>query len=123
MGVAIAFVVVYYNYNPGNNALFPKCALYSTTGLKCPGCGSQRAIHNILQGNVAEAFMNNMLLVISIPYLLMGFYMQGLKSPSEFQLRWREKLFGKNAIYIILILVIGFWIIRNLLNYCFRMDI
>lgn len=39
------------------------------TGLNCPGCGSLRATHCLLHGNVGDAIKLNPLLVISIPFL------------------------------------------------------
>ncbi|MFZ1686189.1 MAG: DUF2752 domain-containing protein [Flavobacteriales bacterium] len=49
---------------------YPGCLFRSLTGLLCPGCGSQRALHDLLHLNVSGAFGHNALLVLSIPLLL-----------------------------------------------------
>src|SRR5690554_6582630 len=64
-------VLVYYNYNPANNKYFPKCIFLSLTGYKCPGCGSQRAIYELLHFNLVGAFKVNMFLVCSIPLVVL----------------------------------------------------
>jgi hypothetical protein len=42
---------------------------HRTTGLLCPGCGSLRALHQLLHGHLAAAFRFNGLLVISLPFV------------------------------------------------------
>jgi hypothetical protein len=46
------------------------CPSLLLTGLYCPGCGSLRAIHDTLTGNVAEAFSHNVLLVPGLVFVL-----------------------------------------------------
>lgn len=94
---------------------FPKCPFRTLTGLLCPGCGSQRAIHNLLNLDIRGAFEQNALLVLSIPYLLTGLYFELVKPSSTTLLAWRQRLFGQQAIKIILVVVICFWVLRNLL--------
>ena len=66
--------VVYFLFNPSCMAWFPKCPFLMLTGFKCPGCGSQRAVHCLLHGDVAGAAGYNFLLVFSIPILAVLFY-------------------------------------------------
>ena len=54
--VAVALLCaagIYYFYDPSLNGFFPRCPFLSITGWRCPGCGSQRAIHAILHGYVS----------------------------------------------------------------------
>jgi hypothetical protein len=60
-----------YCFNPAEVHFFPKCALYSLTGLYCPGCGTTRAIHYLLHGDIAGAFAMNPLMVIASPVLVL----------------------------------------------------
>lgn len=46
----------------------PKCPFKLLTGLSCPGCGIQRAIHAFLHGKFTEAISYNYYLVYSLPY-------------------------------------------------------
>lgn len=62
---------VYYSFNPSLYAFFPPCPFRTLTGLPCPGCGSQRAIHCLLHLDVVGAFRQNALLVLSLPIVLL----------------------------------------------------
>ena len=71
IGIAIAAVLgvfVYYSFNPEEYP-FPQCPFYLLTGLECPGCGSQRALYQLLHLNIVQACRYNALFVISIPFL------------------------------------------------------
>lgn len=54
----------------------PKCMVHELTGWNCPGCGSQRMLHAILHGNIAEAWHYNALFVILIPILIPMTYLE-----------------------------------------------
>jgi hypothetical protein len=109
-----ALVVVYWRYSPGDNRIFPKCPFYWLTGYRCMGCGSQRAIHSLLNLDVGEALHQNLLMVISIPYLITGFVFESVKVPGEKILKWRKILYGYRATVIVLIILVTFWILRNI---------
>jgi len=107
------FIFIYKRFNPVDSVWFPKCPFRALTGLKCPGCGSQRAIHYLLNLDIQSAFKENALLVISIPYIITGFVFDCLRHHTPRLLKWRKALFGVKAIWIIFVLVVGFWILRN----------
>jgi len=65
---AVGLAILYW-FNPAQNGFYPRCGLYQATGLLCPGCGSLRALHQLLHGNLAAAFRLNALLVLSLPFL------------------------------------------------------
>jgi hypothetical protein len=109
-----ALLVVYWRFNPGVNRFFPKCPFYWLTGYRCMGCGSQRAIHSLLNLDFREAMKENMLVVISIPYLLTGFIFDSIKQPGEKMLRVRKMLFGYRAIIIVIVILVSFLVLRNL---------
>ena len=106
--------ILYRTYNPNGNVYFPKCPFKELTGLKCPGCGSQRAVHYLLNFDIFNAIKENVILVLSIPYILIGLVFDSLKKPNENILKWRKILFGRKAIFVILSIIIAFWILRNL---------
>ena len=56
-----------YCFNPAQTAFFPPCPFHFVTGYYCPGCGSLRAIHSLLHGDLAGALSQNPLMVLSIP--------------------------------------------------------
>jgi len=109
--------ILYRTYNPNGNIYFPKCPFRELTGFKCPGCGSQRAVHYLLNFDIYSATKENAILVLSIPYILTGLVFDLMKRPNERILKWRKRLFGQKAIFIILTIIIAFWILRNI-TYC-----
>lgn len=67
----LVIVVVLFLYDPATTGRFPPCPLFALTGVKCPGCGSLRAVHQLLHGNLRAAFLLNPLMILSIPVLFM----------------------------------------------------
>jgi hypothetical protein len=66
MVVALGLAVVGW-FEPRGQIFFPRCWLHEHTGLLCPGCGSTRALHALLHGDVASAWKLNPLAVLSVP--------------------------------------------------------
>lgn len=112
--LVITIIVLYKVYNPIDSIYFPKCLFKGITGYKCPGCGSQTAVHHLLNLNIFSAFKANAILIFAIPYLILCFAFEMVKKPTEKQLMWRKRLFGERAIYIVLTIIILFWILRNI---------
>lgn len=111
---AIALTALFL-FDPERTDVFPKCPFLSLTGWKCPGCGSQRAVHALLHGQIPEAFGFNALLVLSIPYLLPGAWLEwlgGSKRYPEARRRW----FGPEAAKLWLVLVLLWWVGRNVFS-------
>jgi hypothetical protein len=109
----IAGCVIYFNYNPIESVLFPKCPFLLLTGFKCPGCGSQRAIHALLHLDLYAAFRQNALLLFSILYIILlliakivRFFSPGSAFPAKIQ--------STGMILCFFIFVILFWITRNI---------
>lgn len=109
-----AAAYVYYTFDPNLYNWFPKCPFKACTGLDCPGCGSQRAVHALLHGNFLEAFQHNALLIPFIPYLAAGFGYRCLKEPGEHILKWRKIWFGEYAIKVIATIIFTYFILRNM---------
>lgn len=53
-------------FDPSNYGFYPTCIFHRTTGLLCPGCGSLRALHQLLHGNLRAAFHFNALLTVGL---------------------------------------------------------
>jgi len=66
----LIFILLLYFYNPSVTKVFPPCPLNYITGLYCPGCGSLRTIHSLLNGEFVEAFGYNPLLIVLIPLII-----------------------------------------------------
>ncbi len=77
-------VLLLRSFDPATSGIFPSCPLHYLTGLYCPGCGSLRAIHQLLQGNLRQAWAFNPLTIALLPFI--GY---GLVSHALVQLRGR----------------------------------
>lgn len=113
VGILVTVSFIYYSYNPENSSIFPKCPFLQATNLKCPGCGSQRAIHALLHLDIQSAIRFNALLVFSLPIIAILIYAE-LYRKEKYKLYTR--LHKTKYILFYLYIVIGWWISRNLLN-------
>lgn len=110
----LGVLVVYALLDPARSMLFPKCPFYVLTSLKCPGCGSQRAIHALLNGDVAAAFFYNAFLVLSIPLVLvLGYAELTRKKHPRFYFTLHRPVF----IWSLALWVVLWWVLRNLFSW------
>ena len=100
MVIAAMAVAIYFRWNPASHDFFPRCVFLNLTGLKCPGCGSQRAFHALLHGDVVAALRLNAL--------------------AEWQrTRWPRfyvALSSPRVLCAIVLTVLLWWVLRNLLG-------
>ena len=68
-GAIIGVGAIFFFVNPTTTAFYPKCLFHEWTGLYCPGCGSTRALHCLLHGELCEALRDNALVVVALPLL------------------------------------------------------
>jgi hypothetical protein len=110
----LALAVLLYFFNPAEN-LFPSCPFNTFTGFYCPGCGSQRALHNLLHLNLSGVASNNILV---FPALLIILYhaLYSIIKPKHTNI-----LYLKSTPRIILIVILLFWILRNIPAYPFSL--
>jgi hypothetical protein len=71
--LALAAGLLYW-FDPANAHIFPPCSFHALTGLYCPGCGTTRAVHYLLHGDLMEALAMNPLMVVSLPILVLLFF-------------------------------------------------
>jgi hypothetical protein len=106
--------IFYFTFNPATAGFFPKCPFFSLTGYKCPGCGSQRALHALLHLHIATAFAYNALLVMSLPILiLLGFTEATRTRYVHFYVKVHTPLY----IILYFFVVIAWWICRNVFDW------
>jgi len=113
IGVAILFFFV----NPSDVNFFPKCPLYVTTGIYCPGCGSQRATHQLLQFNLFGVLQQNVLYFMGI--FVLGYH--GIISAINiyFKKNIYNYIYHPKTPIIILVIIIIYWVLRNIPYYPF----
>ncbi len=114
--VAVLLVLgfIYYALDPTASAVFPRCTFLSLTGYKCPGCGSQRAIHALLHGDVVSAFRYNALLLVAIPWIVLCLYAEGQRTRNP---RLYARLNAPLLIWLFLAILLLWWLLRNIFNW------
>lgn len=110
----VAAAVIYGLFDPTEYAFFPKCPfLLLTGGLRCPGCGSQRALHSLLHLEFKEAFLYNPLIIISIPFIILLCTASLCKeSHPHFYNTLNNSIVSRS----LLVIVIVWWILRNIIG-------
>lgn len=103
--------VFYFIVDPLETSWAPKCMVHYLTGFDCPGCGSQRAVHALLHGDIPEAWRQNALLVILLPVVSIA-GLSGL-SRSKFR-RFHDILHKPWAGWGIFSVIIVWTIVRNI---------
>ena len=115
--VVLLGVAVYFNFDPANPSLskfFPKCPFYSITGFKCPGCGSQRAIHALLNVDLARAAHYNAFFLVAVPLIALYWIADLVKKRHP---ALDNVLSHPITIIILLIAVVAWTILRNIFNW------
>lgn len=113
--ILLAGIAVVYKYlDPSVVPIFPRCPFRLLTGYLCPECGSQRAIHHLLNLDLPGAWRMNPLLVIALPYLLLGLILKPLSRHNARGTRLLDQLYGCRASVVALVVIVLFWIGRNI---------
>jgi len=94
-------LILLYLFNPLTSGIFPPCPFHYLTGMHCPGCGSLRAVHKILHGDLAGALAMNPLLVLSLPLFPVAVFRR-----SWLYLSWLPLTF--------LLIILLFGVLRNI---------
>jgi hypothetical protein len=101
-----------YAVEPAEGTWYPRCALFTLTGLHCPFCGATRCAHALLHGDLAQAAAYNVLAVVLLPLLALFLYWSAWRSwrrqpmPTWNSPRW--------ATWLIVAFIAVFGIVRNL---------
>ena len=105
-GAAYLFV-----FEPGKSGFFPACPFRTLTGFTCPGCGTTRALHQIVHGHFEAAFMLNPLLLLGLPFIFAA-----LLRYSVIVMRGgvpRPNALPAPYIYALFVIIVSFWVFRN----------
>ena len=102
-------VLALFWFDPVTTCAYPVCPFHQLTGLWCPGCGTTRALHQLLHGNVAMAFRLNSLAMLMLP--LAG-YLAVRGDASTLKPTWIWALLG---------VLVAFGVCRNIPTYPFTL--
>lgn len=111
IAIALFFVLVYYySHDPAEDGA-PQCLFRRLTGFDCPGCGSQRALHALLHGEIGMAWRFNPFVFFAVPVIV--FY-----TCAEAVRRRRPRLYAAAVnpfiLGALLLAVLVFTVVRNL---------
>jgi hypothetical protein len=112
--LAVFFVIIYFLFDPTSSQLFPKCAFYTLTGYKCPGCGMQRMVHALLNGEIIEALRYNAFLMVVFP--LAGLLLIIERYRNHFQRFYMWLSFSYIGIGFLIVTLL-WWVLRNVFNW------
>ena len=99
--VAVVSAILFF-VDPTDSSVYPMCLFHSLTGLHCPGCGTLRALHQLLHMNLADAFLSRAMVGI-----------RGKSLPRVFV--------PAGWIWALLVIIIAFWFLRNVPLYPFSL--
>jgi len=105
-GVALAGALAYIGladpHRPG--FLFPACPFKALTGLDCPACGGLRMTHDLLNGDLAAAVVDNVFLLVALPALAVWLVV-----------RWRRglTLMPMAATVTVIVAAVAWTVVRN----------
>ena len=110
--ILLAGAVTLFFLDPSKHTFFPKCAFHMATGYSCPGCGSSRALYQLIHGNVLEALRLNpgIIFLLGMGVTDFGRYIYSIKLSEPF-----HTLFAN--IGLVIGLVVGmllYAVVRNL---------
>lgn len=103
------FLAILALADPATGSVFPPCLWRSATGWLCPGCGSARAIHALLHGQLLSALYLNPLAVVAMPVVASD-VVQGWRDTGD---GWMRRL-RPAYIWGLAVIIVLFGVLRNL---------
>jgi hypothetical protein len=107
----VALGVVLYFFVPGEAPFYPRCWFHTLTGWQCPGCGGLRAAHQLMHGNLAEAFRYNPLVFFLMAGAGIWGVLEGVRRVNgrDLAARFRRPLY----VWLLVGVLVAFGILRN----------
>ena len=104
---------------PTDDSWYPKCFSYRVARIHCPGCGTTRALHSLLNARFEQAFAYNPLVVLLSPYLLL------MAARSGWHWLWgteaKRSLFPARYSWLAFAVLMVYWVLRNVPVYPFNL--
>jgi len=97
--------------DPAHGGIFPPCPFRALTGYLCPGCGTLRALHQLLHGHFAAAFRLNPLSISTLPFVGYASARSLLEAVTGRPLP--RDFIRSFVIWALLAAILAFWVLRN----------
>ena len=111
IALGFAGVAILYTFDPRNPGTYPICPFLGLTGFHCPGCGTLRALHQLLHGNIIAALGYNPLTVLSLPFIAYSFADGAIR---VFRIATPPRIFIPHQfIWALFVAIVAFWLLRN----------
>lgn len=110
-GFGVVGLVAVYAFDPAKPGVYPVCPFFGLTGCHCPGCGTLRALHQLLHGDLISAAKYNLFVVLALPFIAYSFISGTLRA---FQLPAPTPIYVPHqVIWALLMAILTFWVLRN----------
>lgn len=106
--IAVA-AIYYYRVDPADGGV--PCMFKLITGYDCPGCGTQRALHAVLHGDISGAWHFNPMIFFAIPAAVCFLIVEAC--PGRFR-RFHNAMTKPVVPISMFILITAYWIGRNI---------
>lgn len=119
--LGFVFVIVVNIFNLEASDIFNPCIFHKITGLYCPGCGMTRATIFLAKGNIlASIYHNPTILYVAI--ISVWSVLSYIVKPYDKKQKYNQFYFQYKDIYIWigLVLLLGTFVIRNILSFFFK---
>jgi len=111
----LLLVYFYYAYyDAGFDSEGRQCTILYLTGLQCPGCGGQRALHYLLHGEILTAICYNILFVVGFPFLLYLYYVLLQMYVLKNEKYLKRTIISTRFVIVFLVVLLLFFILRNI---------
>ena len=114
---ALPCLALVYIRNPEEPGFYPPCMFYTLTGQYCPGCGTLRGLHQLLNGNFIAALGYNPYTMLVLP--LLGFAFLSALVAATWGRRLPSYFVHPSLIWGLLVSIMAFWVLRNVPVYPF----
>lgn len=109
--LGMAGVAVLYVFDPRIPGNYPVCPFLGITGYHCPGCGTLRALHQLLHGSLVSGLGYNPLAALTLPFIMYSWAtgaMRAFRIPAP-----RTALVPHQLIWALVVGIAVFWVLRN----------
>lgn len=110
VAVTAALAWFMYAFDPLKTPFYPKCPSKTLLGIDCPGCGTARAVHALVHGDIGTAWHYNPFLFFAVALLAVLAVAPGFTPQS----RLRRVIDSPAFVIAVTVLIILWTVARNI---------